>query len=67
MGLNIGIEYNSYRTVLINDFFGKPKTWIITNIIVPFFNTSKTSFLIPPFYDTSGNSFSPFKSKLLAA
>ena len=36
-------------------------------IMVPFFKTSKTSFLISPFYDTSGNSFTPSGSKLLAA
>ncbi|WP_321778760.1 hypothetical protein [Sulfurimonas sp.] len=36
-------------------------------IMVPFFKTSKTSFLILPLYDTSGNSFAPLGSKLLTA
>nr|WP_321778190.1 hypothetical protein [Sulfurimonas sp.] len=38
-----------------------------TTIMVPFFKTSKTSFLILPLYDTSGNSFAPLGSKLLTA
>ncbi len=33
----------------------------------PFFKTSKSSFLIPPFYDTNGNSFAPLGSKLFIA
>ncbi len=33
----------------------------------PFFKTSKSSFLIPPFYDTNGNSFAPLGSKLFLA
>ncbi|WP_321778717.1 TolC family protein [Sulfurimonas sp.] len=37
------------------------------SIMVPFFKTSKTSFLILPLYDTSGNSFAPLGSKLLTA
>ena len=38
------------------------------NIIMnPFFKTSKSSFLIPPFYDTNGNSFAPLGSKLFIA
>jgi len=38
-----------------------------TNIMTPFFKTSKSSFLIPPLYDTSGNSFTPFETRLLSA
>jgi predicted ABC-type ATPase len=34
-------------------------------IMLPFFKTSKTTFLIPSSYDTDCNSFSPLKSKLL--
>jgi hypothetical protein len=37
------------------------------SIMNPFFKTSKSSFLIPPLYDTSGNSFTPLVSKLLSA
>ena len=36
-------------------------------IMNPFFKTSKSSFLIPPFYDTNGNSFAPLGSKLFIA
>ena len=31
----------------------------------PFFKITKSSFLIPPLYDTSGNSFAPLEFKLL--
>ena len=34
-------------------------------IMLPFFKTSKTTFLIPSSYDTDCNSFPPLKSKLL--
>jgi len=37
------------------------------SIMTPFFKTSKSSFLIPPLYDTSGNSFTPFETRLLSA
>jgi len=40
---------------------------IVEAIMLPFFKTSKTSFLIPPLYDTSGNSFAPLGSKLFSA
>ena len=40
---------------------------IASPIMNPFFKTSKSSFLIPPLYDTSGNSFAPLGSKLLSA
>ena len=43
------------------------KLQMLLNIMYPFFSTSKTSFLIALFYDTSGNSFTPSESKLLAA
>ena len=34
-------------------------------IMLPFFQTSKSTFLIPPHYDTDCNSLSPLKPKLL--
>ena len=34
-------------------------------IMLPFFKTSKTTFLISSSYDTDGNSFSPLNPKLL--
>jgi hypothetical protein len=40
---------------------------MITTIMNPFFKTSKSSFLIPPLYDTSGNSFTPFETRLFIA
>ena len=37
----------------------------VSNIMLPFFKTSKTTFLIPSSYDTDCNSSPPLKSKLL--
>ena len=36
-------------------------------IMLPIFQTSKITFLISPHYDSFGNSFSPFGTKILAA
>jgi hypothetical protein len=41
-----------------------PMKWV-QGIMLPFFQTSKTTFLIPTSYDTDCNSFPPLKSKLL--
>ena len=44
-----------------------PIIWNFASIMYPIFKTSKTTFLIPPLYDTNGNSFTPFESELLTA
>lgn len=42
-------------------------TDLLGTIMLPIFQTSKTTFLISPHYDAFGNSFSPFGVKLLTA
>ncbi|WP_321779053.1 integrase arm-type DNA-binding domain-containing protein [Sulfurimonas sp.] len=52
---------------VVDEWFIKQEKELAYSIMVPFFKTSKTSFLILPLYDTSGNSFAPLGSKLLTA
>jgi len=44
-----------------------PLTDTVIDIMIPFFKTSKTRFLISPYYDTIGNSFTPLELKLFSA
>ena len=57
--------YFSMIAMLQNSDF--PLTYRALIIMLPFFKTSKLTFLIPPLYDTCGNSFSPLESELLIA
>jgi hypothetical protein len=67
--MNIGRETNFSKgelTMVQTTTVGLQRL-VKMNIMLLFFKTSKTSFLIPPLYDTSGNSFAPLESKLLSA
>ncbi len=73
--------FNNAGFSLFSDNLMHYKTDLVINIMIPiliilggigyimnpFFKTSKSSFLIPPFYDTNGNSFAPLGSKLFIA
>ena len=63
-GKTLGFN-NGENLRIVNDLRAVVTKW--KTIMSPFFKTSKTSFLIPPFYDTDGNSFSPLESKLFIA
>jgi len=60
-----GTLYFVYSNIQLTD--AQFEDFTPTEYNEPFFKTSKTSFLIPPFYDTDGNSFSPLESKLFIA
>ncbi len=76
--IELSLQNYEYQVVSINQHMSKvknklknflPDVVIVNNIFImnPFFKTSKSSFLIPPFYDTNGNSFAPLGSKLFIA
>jgi hypothetical protein len=61
------IEINNHKTMLtnmINQFELIDSSKIIMH---PFFQTTKSDFLIPPTYDTCCKSFAPLESRLLTA
>ena len=62
MSLNFYYIINLIKT---KKMYEKDK--IRKTIMLPIFQTSKTTFLISPHYDAFRNSFSPFGAKILAA
>ncbi len=63
------IRYTQHLALMDDEYNATNPNWYQNRwtIMNPFFKTSKSSFLIPPFYDTNGNSFAPLGSKLFIA
>jgi len=59
------IKYQSIILQFTRTLEKSLETFIISDIIQA--KTTKSNILISPFYDTNGNGFTPFASKLLSA
>ena len=60
-------QFNNPLSQFSHSFGNKNSSENLRDIMNPFFKTSESSFLIPPLYDTSGNSFTPLETRLLSA